>query len=155
MLHRIWQNLRLARELGLEQTLAYGQYQLGLKLGLTRRALSAALNRPPANASVQPCWVLPSPAHLSVVAENTEAIKSAADAIVTGQIDLFDFEQTSLNLTPPAPLLPALTYGSRVAGQDIKFIWEPARFGWVFTLARAALLTDHPAYAEAFWQYFE
>ena len=155
MLHRIWQNLRLARELGLEQTLAYGQYQLGLRLGLTRRALSAALNYPLSNASVQPCWTLPSPVHLSVVAENTEVVESAADAIVAGQIDLFGFEQTPLNLTPPAPLLPALTYGSRVAGQDIKFIWEPARFGWVFTLARAALLTDCLAYAEAFWQYFE
>ena len=38
---------------------------------------------------------------------------------------------------------------------DIKFIWEPARFGWAFTLGRAYHVTQNEKYAEAFWKYFE
>ena len=38
---------------------------------------------------------------------------------------------------------------------DIKFIWEPARFGWAFTLGRAYHLTKNETYAEAFWKYFD
>ena len=38
---------------------------------------------------------------------------------------------------------------------DIKFVWEPARFGWAFTLGRAYHITQDEKYAEAFWKYFE
>ena len=38
---------------------------------------------------------------------------------------------------------------------DLKFIWEPARFGWAFSLGRAYHLTRREKYAEAFWKYFE
>ena len=38
---------------------------------------------------------------------------------------------------------------------DIKFIWEPARFGWAFTLGRAYHLNSDEKYAETFWRYFE
>lgn len=33
---------------------------------------------------------------------------------------------------------------------DIKDVWEPARFGWAFDLARGWILTGNPAYAETF-----
>jgi len=36
---------------------------------------------------------------------------------------------------------------------DIKFIWEPARFGWAFVLGRAYHVTQDNKYAEAFWKY--
>jgi len=38
---------------------------------------------------------------------------------------------------------------------DIKLIWEPARFGWAFTLARAWQASGDEAYPAAFWRYFE
>ncbi|MFH1635649.1 MAG: heparinase II/III family protein, partial [Chloroflexota bacterium] len=38
---------------------------------------------------------------------------------------------------------------------DIKFIWEPARFGWAFTLGRSYHLSGDERYPEAFWRYFE
>ena len=37
---------------------------------------------------------------------------------------------------------------------DIKDLWEPARFGWVYDLVRASLLTNHPRYADAFVREF-
>ena len=38
---------------------------------------------------------------------------------------------------------------------DVKFLWEPARFSWVFTLGRAYHLTREERYAEAFWKFSE
>ena len=35
---------------------------------------------------------------------------------------------------------------------DIKWIWEPGRFGWAITLARASAITGNPAYARDFWR---
>jgi hypothetical protein len=46
-----------------------------------------------------------------------------------------------------------------LAGQgslpDLKFLWEPARFGWAYILGRAYYLTQEDRYAAAFWKYFE
>ena len=38
---------------------------------------------------------------------------------------------------------------------DIKFIWEPSRFGWVYALVRAFAVTGDNKYAEKFWALFE
>ena len=38
---------------------------------------------------------------------------------------------------------------------DIKFIWEPSRFGWVYALVRAFAATGDNKYAEKFWALFE
>ena len=38
---------------------------------------------------------------------------------------------------------------------DIKYLWEPARFGWSYTLVRAYNATGDEKYAEAFWVLWE
>lgn len=38
---------------------------------------------------------------------------------------------------------------------DIKFIWEPSRFGFVFALVRAYWRTGDECYAHAFWRFVE
>ena len=38
---------------------------------------------------------------------------------------------------------------------DIKHIWEPARFSWVFTLGRTYLLNHDESYPQQFWKQFE
>jgi hypothetical protein len=38
---------------------------------------------------------------------------------------------------------------------DIKFIWEPSRFAWVYTLVRAFAATGDKRYSEKFWSLFE
>jgi hypothetical protein len=38
---------------------------------------------------------------------------------------------------------------------DIKFIWEPSRFGWAYTLVRAYSVTRLEKYADKFWSLFE
>ena len=38
---------------------------------------------------------------------------------------------------------------------DIKFVWEPSRFAWAYTLVRAHSVTGKEIYAEKFWSLFE
>ena len=38
---------------------------------------------------------------------------------------------------------------------DIKFIWEPSRFGWAYALVRAYAVSRDDKYAEAFWRMVE
>jgi hypothetical protein len=38
---------------------------------------------------------------------------------------------------------------------DIKFVWEPSRFAWAYTLVRAYSATRQEIYAEKFWSLFE
>jgi hypothetical protein len=38
---------------------------------------------------------------------------------------------------------------------DIKFVWEPSRFAWAYTLVRAYSVTGQEIYAEKFWSLFE
>ncbi len=44
--------------------------------------------------------------------------------------------------------------GDQVNGQDIKWLWEPARFTWAFDLAKAWLLTRDDRYPRFFWKKF-
>jgi hypothetical protein len=85
-------------------------------------------------------------------------LKQEADEIVSGQVRLFGQNPVPLELSPPGPLTHWTLYelGKVPWGvEDIKFIWEPARFGWAFTLGRAFHLTADERYAEAFWKHTE
>ena len=86
-----------------------------------------------------------------------------ADEIVAGKVRLFGSEPVPLQLTLPDKLANWTAYETGKAALpidhypqlDIKFIWEPARFGWAFALGRAYLASDENKYPEAFWNYFE
>jgi hypothetical protein len=91
------------------------------------------------------------------------ALLSEADEIVNGKFRMFGGDLVPLQLTFNEPLHYWTDYEtgkaplpkSRLPIPDIKFIWEPARFGWAFSLGRAYYLTQDEKYAEAFWKYFE
>jgi hypothetical protein len=85
-----------------------------------------------------------------------------ADEILRG---IFPFFATPRELGFPPPWRPAMN-GSVPAEEhwtkighfdsgDIKLIWEPNRFSWAFTLARAYLRSGEDRFAEGFWQLFE
>ncbi len=42
---------------------------------------------------------------------------------------------------------------SRLPHADVKYVWEAARFGWAFTLARAYFVSRDERYAQAFWEH--
>jgi hypothetical protein len=77
-------------------------------------------------------------------------------------VHLFGGDSVPLQLTFSEPLRhwtayeisPSLLSSFYSLIPDIKFLWEPARFGWSFILGRAYHLTGDEKYAEAFWRYF-
>ncbi|HEY5983063.1 MAG TPA: heparinase II/III family protein, partial [Anaerolineales bacterium] len=50
---------------------------------------------------------------------------------------------------------PTLLSAFDIPYQDVKYLWEPARFGWVYALGRAFLLTRDEKFARRFWALFE
>jgi len=80
-----------------------------------------------------------------------------ADDLIDGKIILFDGQPAQLDLAPHTPLLhwSEIERGKYRLEEDIKLIWEPARFSWAFTLARAFHLSEDTRYLDAFQKYLD
>ena len=160
-MHPIVNRLRLGVkalfQLGPRQLSLYAFYQFGLRSGHYRRVTPAP--RPVVNpARLQPVLPLPDPQAIITLLGDSglSALRHVADEIVAAQVHLFGSAPVPLDLTPPPPLHHWTVYEGHDHGLgDLKFIWEPARFGWTFTLGRAYWLTKDERYPEAFWRYFE
>jgi hypothetical protein len=88
--------------------------------------------------------------------EEKEDLISQSDAVVSGQVRLFGGDPVPLKLAPEPPLKHWTKHrASLLDGQDIKFTWEPARFGWATVLARAYHLSRDEKYSAAFGEYTE
>ena len=87
-----------------------------------------------------------------------KATLSEAEEIASGQVRLFGGPPVSLNFSPtkaPRDWAAYETSKTDWETKDPKFIWEPARFGWAFTLARTYHSTRDDRWAQVFWQRFE
>ncbi len=94
-----------------------------------------------------------------------EALRAEADRIVDGELTYFSSASAS-PLTAPGgshanpftgQRTPAEAHWTRVpvysrTTGDIKYVWEPGRFGFAYTLARAYWATDDERFPEAFWR---
>lgn len=84
-----------------------------------------------------------------------------ADRILKGEFLFFGHQWRSLGFPPDwhknaftDELAPKDVHWSRIdefAYGDVKIIWEPSRFAWVYTLVRAFWRTGDERFAEAFW----
>lgn len=145
--------LTAARELGLRKLLLLTAYRVGLGSGHYLRSTPAPIPHP----------TIPNPAFKAYFgAPDIKHINSLhfeeADRLCQGQISLFGGEPVPLNLTSQPLRVHWTAYERGLATwgeEDIKYIWEPARFSWAFQLARAYALQPNPSYARAFWRYFE
>ena len=137
------------------------------RLGRFKRAPTSvplALGRaaPPAE------WVFrPDRSRVRATADVAEGVRRA-DRVCSGEHQAFRWTWSALPATPRAWCTHPTTghvYDSTVpwysvahldpeAG-DIKDLWEPARFGWAFDLARGWLLTGDDRHASAFWMGLE
>ena len=168
--------LKTLRELGPAQLGLYALYWAGLKSGYFRRQTPAMHNLSPVIAhrlsSLRPVFDLPNPADILLVIgdEGLAHLKAEADEIVNGSVRLFGGTPVPLVLTlpgehhhwtayetgqAPIPQLSNSQTSHAPSSFDVKFIWEPARFGWAFTLCCAYYLTGDERYPAAFWRYFE
>ena len=146
-------------QLGPRQAAWYALYKFGLRTGHYRRVT------PPVRSSwsgpIRPL-IAPSQgrAGLAAVLDITARVRlmSEAEEICGGEVRLFGGPPVVLRLAPPVPPLHWTEYENGQVpwgAEDVKDIWEPARFGWVFTLGRAYLLSAEERFAEAFWRQFE
>ena len=116
-------------------------------------------------ARLHPLFKLPSRELLSETlgVPGRSALIEEANEIVEGRARLFGGEAVPLSLGIEGPLLhwtayerdPGLLARHYPQFSDVKFLWEPARFGFAFVLGRAFRLSGDEGYAEAFWRLFE
>lgn len=132
----------------------------------TGRFLAAPCHTPHTSVSANTAFRV-SPAALQRAVPRAAALERA-ERVRRGSYEAFRWDWRPLPATPAAWLTQpdtgmlhaAATPWWRVAhldpkAGDIKLLWEPARFGWVYDLVRGYVLTGDSAYVEAFVHYFD
>ena len=157
--------LKALFQLGFEPLALNALYKFGLWTGHYKRAERRELENRELVSSFDSQFSLPSRKELLKTMGNDgkAALIKEADEIVSGKIRMFGGEPVPLQLIFDEPLHHWTDYETHKAplptfhapDNDIKFLWEPARFGWAFTLGRAYYVTQNEKYVEAFWKCFE
>jgi len=157
---RLTTAIKALRQLGLTQVALNALYKLGLASGHYQRTIL-----PPAPvSSLHLIPFLPVPAseqiRLTLGQAGLNALLAEADEIVAGKFRQFGADPIPLVLAPQGPLAHWTAYETGKVDlhpitNDIKLIWEPARFGWAFVLGRAYYVSQDERYAAAFWDLFE
>lgn len=148
--------LQAAAQLGPLPLAQYAAYQFGLRVGHFRRSMPVSpLDPAHAPACRFPLAPPAESALRAMIGEHLPTLLAEADEICSGRVRLFGEPPVLLQLVPPGPPAHWTAFTRDLPGEDIKFIWEPARFGWAFTLMRAYHLTKNPGYAQCFWEQFE
>lgn len=156
------------RELGLSRVLQYAVYRLGLLTGHYRR-LTPKIDLQRLTNSIDPSsaekqWqsgfplAVPSADALRALMNPDEQQRTLrqADEICSGSFRAFGCTPARLRFTPWKPLHHwSQTPLAADPGIDIKDVWEPARFGWVYPLARAYALSGDEKFSSAFWEHAE
>ena len=158
-------SIKALAQMGPEPLALNSLYKLGLWTGHYKRTENRELKNTLPLSIIHPLFPLPSREQLiqTLGADGKAALITEADEIVGGKFRMFGGEPVPLQLTFNKPLHHWTDYETGKAPipfslfsiHDIKFVWEPARFGWAFTLGRAYHITQDEKYAEAFWKYFE
>jgi len=156
MLRKFWLSLLALRELGIRRVILYGIYRIGLMTGYFRwRTPIVKQERISKPLNFQPVFSLPERSELTrLLGDQLHGLIQEADEILDQQVRLFGGDPVPLRLDP-AGADKHWTKFRTAPGKDVKFIWEPARFGWAFTLGRAYLAAGDERYAAAFWSYWE
>ena len=145
--------LKALRDLGPVSLGLFALYRVGLKSGYFEKRLPG---------HVQPTgqWEFQNP-YSPPQADRIDALLGSerihlldeAEAILHGSFTAIGSAKLALNFRHPDPLRVWTAYQkTRIYGQDIKFTWEPARFGWGVTLARAFQLTGEDRYRAKFYK---
>ncbi len=145
----------LLSEIGVSSLAAFAAYRVNLKLGRfsssSLKTHKHFLNVPLNNKHLEKSAWLRFNHNVNVGNTSIEI----ADEITRGFYRPFGGEPRLLDLSLPQPLRDWTEYGDTVGNEDIKNIWEAARFSWALYLARAYSVTSQENYLESFWQYFE
>lgn len=151
--------LTAVRELGLRKLSLLALYRFGLSSGHLKRVTSYPMPfSPDIKLLTTDLFYPPQPdfyTHHDI--SHSDAL-AEADDLCRGVVRLFGDDPTLLNLVPGGALAHWSDYELNHASwgdEDIKLIWEPARFSWAFKLVRAYAISKNEAYPNAFWSAFD
>jgi hypothetical protein len=151
--------LKTPFHLGWKAASQYALYQLGLcsgcfKLQTRQPDIKNLASQLPEHG--QSLFPLPSAQEIKTsMGCALPALLHSADALLEGNLLLFDELPARLDLSPHTPLLHWSDLDRRKAQPegDIKLVWEPARFAWAFILSRAYYASTDPHYRAVFQRY--
>lgn len=161
---RITTAIKAVRQLGFTQVALNALYRVGLKTGHFKRTESRKQSRKTDSVHLLSHTLFSAPPRELLIqilgADGLQSLLNEADEIVVGKFRLFGADPVEINLVPAPPIAHWTNYENHkttfnLQPSDPKFIWEPARFGWAFTLGRAWHVSSDEKYAEAFWRHFE
>lgn len=156
--------LKALHQLGLGPVSLNVWYKFGLRTGWLRWSTNRAARQTLEGFTHQTetriaggLLSIPSRGKLESLLSERECARAVqeADEIVRGSLRLYSRKTVPLNLSENASQKHWTELEKKSYQTDIKDIWEPARFGWVCTLARAYCLTQAERYPQAFWEQFE
>ena len=161
-MNRLEKIIKTIHQLGIKSVIEYGVYRLGLISGHYQRVTPSNFFLPiqeflPDKVN----WPFPKPSSpelINILQGEKDTLLFEAQEVIDGKVRLFGSPAIPLILTPPGELFHWSEYESgnvSIGTGDIKLVWEPARFGWIFPLARAFTLTGDDKYALCFWNNFE
>jgi hypothetical protein len=134
-------------ELGLTKLWYYSLYWIGLRSGLYQR-----VNSTRQASDVTTPGLPPYPSFPRVTQAQRDLTLAEADEVRRGFVRLFGGDPVPLDLEAGASTEHWTALTRTPPARDIKFVWEPGRFGWAITLARAYAFSGDPVYAQAFWE---
>jgi hypothetical protein len=159
-LSKPWITLKAIWELGPYQTGQYGLYRLGLHSGLLHWRTQAALRTASSvstgsfELSFLPEPDLPKLGTL-IQPEDRTALLRTCEEICSGTARIFAGQAAPIVTLHPTSQQDWSAVREGALAEDVKFIWEPARFGWALQLAQAYRLTGDELYPQAFWSLSE
>jgi hypothetical protein len=152
--------LKAITQLGFFENLNYFYYRCGLLTGLFKiqtsvKSKNAALSDIFFKSIPFNFW--PEPAKL-LLNKSTLGTIDQAKKILNGKFQLFGMTEADIDLSPNFKLShwsKKIFPINEIEHIDIKYIWEPARFGWAIKLAQAYYLTKEEKYVQKFWALYK
>ncbi len=160
MINKLSLMFKAARQLGWAEVGPYLRYRIQLSSGILRwrtRPISYGDAGEEAGELHLPLFPLPEKGgYRKLLAGESGRLMDEADLIISRQVNLFGGDPVPLRLALEGELKHWTRHtGGQHLGEDIKLIWEPARFGWATVLGRAYLVSGEEKYAAAFWLFTE
>jgi len=163
ILQQISKAFQSIRELGLEKVSLFGLYQFALKTGFFQLATPIRHKGfrdsgfGGTSEDIQSSFPI-LPVHkirqLIIHYADEEKCLEEAQTIILGNFHRYGGNSAPIDLSNSTPGIHWSKIRDDLPDRDIKDTWEPARFGWVFTLARAYVLTGDEQYPQTFMHYF-
>lgn len=148
------------RQLGLLPVMQVGLYRFGLLTGHYRR-VSESKEKTLFEEKIE--WIKPQhpfleseiAVYLRGHSELKEVCLEEARLVINGKCKIFGHKIVDIfqdGLDTSCHWTECASGKAPLPAEDIKFIWEPARLGWIYSLARAYAYNEIPMLGESAWR---